>query len=376
MNILYPIIDGEITGGNIICHKIIEEALRRGHKVFVISSTRGKFTDILEEKGIQVYFLGLKRVFYFHRVFKLAGIIKREEIGLVHTHCSVAANILSRLAAKLVGVPVISHIHIENYFRNNLVIRHCQVFLDNWTSRLNKKIIAVSHSVKNSLIKQGIAANKIEVIYNGIDIQDFQPRRSKQEIYREFSLKENGRIIGIIGRLSSAKGQKELILAAKIVLKHYPDIYFMIVGEDLEYAGRYKKELLRLTQDLGISDRVIFTGFQEDIPSIMNAFELFCLPSCAEGLPMVILEAMALKKPVVATPVAGIPELIQDGLTGMFVPIGNIDSLAAAILFLLNNPDVARKIGESAYENVKQHFSLEKMLNRIMQIYEQLPKAR
>lgn len=372
MKILYPIIDGEISGGNIICLKIIKEALKRGYGVAVTSPGSGKFTDILKEEGISVYFLRLKRTFYFHRALILASFIKKEKFNIVHTHCTVSGNILSRLAAKLAGVPIISHMHAENYFRNNPFIRRYQIFLDNRTARLDRKIIAVSGAIKDSLVKQGIVADKIEVIYNGIDVEDCKPKRSKQEIYKEFSLKEGQRLVGTVGRISCAKGQRELILAAKNIIRHFSNVTFMIVGEYLEKNGRYKDELIKLIQDSGISDKVIFTGLQLDALSIMNAFELFVLSSESEGLPVVLLEAMALKKPTVVTAVGGIPEIAVDGSTGIFVPVKDADRLAEAIKYHLKNPDISKRMGENGYERVRHFFSLSTMLDRLMGVYEEV----
>ncbi len=144
MKILYPIIDGEVTGGNLICLRIIEEALRRGYEVVINSPSEGKFTDMLRQKGIKVYNIDTCRTFRLDSAIKLAYIIKKEGINLVHSHAPLGGTILSCLAGWIAGVPVINHAHISYYLNLNPIVK-CYQFLLNWlTSRLFcVKVIAV-----------------------------------------------------------------------------------------------------------------------------------------------------------------------------------------------------------------------------------------
>lgn len=373
MKILYPIIDGEISGGNMICLKIIEEASRRGYQAVVNSPTEGRFTDMLKQKDLKVYNIDTRRSFRFDKAIKLARIIKKEGINLMHSHTPLGGTVLSRLGGWIAGVPVITHAHTWDFINPNPFVKRYQ-FLLNWiTSRFFcAQIIAVSENVKKEIIKQGVAANKIKVVYNGIGLADNECDKNPSEIRKELGLKENQRVIGEVSRLCKDKGQHILIKAIPKVVEKFPDTVFMIVGEDLERGGEYKKKLEELADDLGLNQQIIFTGYRSDIMGIMNTFELFVLSSSVEGLPVVILEAMAAKKPVITTPLGGNPEIVIDGETGTLVPAEDPDKLAEAIIYHLENPEISKKMGDMGYERVRKYFSLSQMLDKIMNIYKEI----
>ncbi len=374
LKILYPVIDGDISGGNMIALRIIEEALRRGHGAVVNSPTEGKFTNILRGKGIiKIYNVDTRRSFRFDNAIKLAHIMKKEGINLVHSHTPLGGVVLSRLGGWIAGVPVITHAHTRDFMNQNPFVGQYQ-FILNWiTSKLFcAKVIAVSESVKKEIIKQGAAANKITVVYNGIDLDDYRCNRSSLEIRKEFGLKENQHIVGEIGRLCKAKGQHILVKSVQKVIKKIPDTVFMIVGEDQEKRGEYKKELEDLATNLGVKQHIIFTGYRGDIMDLMHVLDFLILPSLVEGLSVVILEAMLAKKPVIATSIGGNPEIVMDGETGTLIPPEDPDRLAEAIIYHLEHPEISKKMGEMGYERVGKYFSLSQMLDKVMNIYKEV----
>lgn len=375
--ILYPVIDGEITGGNIIALWIIEELLKQGGQAVVNSPCEGKLIDILRNKGIKVYTIDTRRSFSFGSVIKLARIIKEEGITMVHSHVPLGGTVLSRLAGFISGVPVINHAHVRDSFNQNPFIGAYQ-FLINWlTSRLFcSKVIAVSQAVKEEIIAQGVSANKIDVIHNGIKLGfASKDTTSDIKIRNEFGLTPGQRIIGQVGRLCENKGQHVLIKAAEIIIKEY-DCVFLIIGEDLEKGGEYKNSLLSLVQGLGLGQRIIFTGYRSDIRELMNTFDIFTLPSFVEGLPVVILEAMAIAKPVVATSVGGNQEIVIDGKTGTIVPPDNPEKLAEALMYHLKNPKISKAMGKRGYQRIEENFLLSQMLAKIFDVYAQVKKGR
>lgn len=374
LKILYPVINGEITGGNIIALRIIDEALRKGYGVVVNSPTEGKFTRLLEEKGIKVYHIDTGKTFRLDSVFRLAYIIKKEGINLMHSHTPLAGTVLSRLTGWISGVPVINHNHCPEFINLNSFIGGLQLMLLRITSRLLcGRIIAVSEFVKREIIKQGAPADKVTVIYNGIDLDNSGRKESRIKIRSEFGLKENQPIIAEVGRLGNDKGQHILIQSAPYVVEKFPDAVFMIVGEDLGKKGEYRKELEAMAAGLGIKDKTIFTGYRPDIMDLMEAFDLFVLPSVfTEGLPVVIMEAMLAKKPVIAASVGGSPEIVINGRTGTLVSPADPEKLAEAIIYHLSNPGISRQMVENGYELLKQRFSLKQMLDKTMDIYQEL----
>lgn len=376
--ILYPVIDGEITGGNIICLRIIEEVLKRGYGVVVNSPTEGKFTDILRKKGLKVYNIDTRRTFRFDNVIRLMCIIKRENINLVHSHTPLGGVILSRLAGCLTGVPVINHAHAPYFMNPNPIVKGYQ-FLFNWvTSRVFcAKVIAVSEFIRREIVRQGVAVNKTIVVYNGINLSDIRYKNTPIKIREEFGLEQNQYIIGEVSRLREDKGQHVLLKAAHRVIKNNPDTVFMIVGEDIEKGGEYRKKLEKLADDLGVKEKIIFTGYRSDIIDLMNIFDVFVLGSTFnEGLPVVILEAMAAKKIVIATSIGGNPEIVVDGQTGTLIPPKDPDKLAQVITYYLNNQEISKQMGEKGYERVKQYFSLSQMLDKVMDIYKEVLRIR
>ncbi|OGX15724.1 MAG: hypothetical protein A2166_03070 [Omnitrophica WOR_2 bacterium RBG_13_41_10] len=378
MKILYPIIDGEITGGNIICFKIIEEALKRGYQTIVNSPAEGKFTHLLKEKGIKVYNIDTRRTFRLDSAIKLARIIKKEGISLIHTHTPLSGAIISRMAAKLSNIPLVNHEHGLSSLNSNSLIRRCQLFLNTLTVKsVVCRIIAVSQATRTGLIQRGIPKEIVRLIYNGVLVENGQTTnlRSRNEILKELGLSSSLLLIGQVGRIDEKKGQHIFIRAAQRVLEDFPNTAFLIVGEDFR-NGVYQEQLKTLAKNLNVIDHVVFTGYHPDIMDIMNVFDLFVLPSLIEGLPVVILEAMAAKKPVITTSVGGNPEVVIDGETGTLISPEDPDKLAEAILYHLNNPEISKRMGEKGYERVRQFFSLPQMLNKVMDIYKEVLAER
>lgn len=372
MKVLHTAINGEIAGGQKVCLQIMEALLEEGHQAIVVSPNEGPFTELVRKKGIPVFQIPFEKTYSFHRAFQLARLIKKEKVNLVHTHGMVPGNIQARFAACLGGVPCISHIHIANVFNSNPLIRKYQVFLDNWTSKFCYRLIAVSQSTKKSLVDQGIPAERIVVIPNGIDWHEIRARQTREEIISRFNLDTKSRLIGTIGRLCPAKGQEEFLKAAKAVSKKISNAVWFVIGQDMEFSGRYETHLRALARKLDLNGRVIFTGYQADPYSLMNALDLFVLASKAEGMPLVILEAMALKKAVIATAVGGVPEVVQNGRTGILIPPGDSEALIQAMLELLRNPKPVLEMGEAGFQRIRNHFSVSGMIRRVRKIYEAL----
>jgi glycosyltransferase involved in cell wall biosynthesis len=271
----------------------------------------------------------------------------------------------------MAGVPVINHAHALDFISLNPIIRWYQFSLNWVTSRFFcSKVIAVSCAVKREIIKQGVAVNRISVIYNGINLGDIKYDVNTDKFYNEFNLKPNTRIIGQVGRFHEAKGQHILIKAAKDILNRFPDTIFMFVGEGLGQDNEYAQQLEKLVSDLNLKQRIIFTGYRSDVLELINMFDLFVFPSFFfEGLPLAILEAMAAKKPVITTLIGGNPEIVIDGKTGTIVPPLDPAKLADAIIYHLENPEISQKMGQAGFERVKQYFSLSNMLDEIFSVY-------
>ena len=370
MRIVYTVLDGQLAGGQVICGEMMLAARATGHEVCLVSPTHGEFTRMLESESVPIMLMPMARTFHFHRAVQFARFLKSWRADLVHSHAAVTGAILARLAAVIAGVPLISHVHIENKFSEVPWIRKMQVWVDNFTARLAAEIVAISEHTRRSLIDQGISPQRVRVIRNGVNVDGDANGKAAARARAELGIEGDEPVVGTVARLCPVKGQRELILAAHEIRNKCVEAKFIILGEDLEFNGNYRNELEQLAGQLGLDGCVQFFGFRHNAAVLMHAFELFVLPSWIEGLPVTILEAMAAGKPVVATPVGGVPELVVEGVTGLLVPPRAPERLARAILDLLQQPDVAQEMGRNGRNRVRQHYSQRRMLTQVLSLYE------
>ncbi len=369
MRIVYTVLNGRLAGGQAICGQMMLAARAAGHHVCLVTPSRGEFIELCESKSVPIVQLPMARTFHFHRAWQFARFLRAWRADAVHCHAAVTGAILTRLGARLAGVNIISHVHIENKYSDVWWIRAAQVRLYNFTARLTDEIVAISEDTSHSLISQGVSPRKIRVIHNGVvesrDTNDNAADRARNAL----GIEGDGPVVGTVARLCPVKGQREFILAAHQIRNEFPQAKFHIIGEDIEFDGHHRHELEQLTEQLDLGGYVQFVGFRSDAARLMHAFDLFVLPSWIEGLPVTILEAMAAGKPVVATSVGGVPELVLDGETGLLVPPHDPARLAQAIVKLLQQPEAARRMGESGRERVLKHFSQKKMLDDKLALY-------
>jgi glycosyltransferase involved in cell wall biosynthesis len=213
-----------------------------------------------------------------------------------------------------------------------------------------------------------VSPAKIKIVYNGIDIMRFKDFKESTKLRNGLSISKKARIVGTVGKLSSPQKNIPLFLrSAKIVAGRLSDVRFVVVG-----GGRLLNLMKNLSSDLGISEKVHFTGEREDIPEILDALDVFVLSSYKEGLPNVIMEAMAAAKPVVATSVGGVPELVVDGVTGFLVPSNDEEKLSQAVIRLLTNPEMSKEMGEEGRRRVSEFFSADRMIKEIESLYSHL----
>jgi glycosyltransferase involved in cell wall biosynthesis len=225
-------------------------------------------------------------------------------------------------------------------------------------------IIAISRAVKISLMETGIPADMIKIIYNGIDLSGFNSIEPR--LKREFGL-TGSPVIGIVSRLVPEKGYEYALKAMPIVLKKFPGALMVIVGD-----GPLRKALEDLCRSLEISGHVDFLGYQDRVEGLTADFDVFLLPSISEGLGLSLLEAMALGKPVVATEVGGIPEVVKSGVNGLLVPPGDDRALAEATIKILSSRQMAFSLGQAAKNTVFDKFSAQYMAEKTMEIYDKI----
>ena len=317
----------------------------------------GPLGDRLRQLGIPVTILDETKMSALGIVKRLTRFFRDHEIDLVHAH-RYKDSVLATIAGKLAGVPhIVRTVHglrepMTGWARLKFRIYEA---LDRMTLLcFADLVIAVSMRMADMLRASGYRPTSLTCIHNGIDLEAIVPGRPADVVRRELGIDPRAIVIGSAGRLAPVKGHASLLRAARVILDHRPDARVLIVG-----AGPLHAELLAQASRLGIAGACVFTGARNDAHELIAAMDVFVLPSLAEGIPMALLEAMALGKPVIATAVGGVPEVIQDRVNGMLVAPGDAQALADACLHAITDREWSSIAGVRARRLVEERFSHE-----------------
>jgi glycosyltransferase involved in cell wall biosynthesis len=225
------------------------------------------------------------------------------------------------------------------------------------------------------MIREGMPEGKIVTVYNALDLKSQESQAGiNSGIRGRYNIPTDAFVIVMVALLRPRKGPDLLIAAMKKVVERYPNTYLLVVGsDDMSEEPGFGKKIRKLAVDLKIDDKIVFMGFRNDIPSVLKECNLMALPSrFGEGLPMVILEAMAAGVPVLASSVEGVPEIIEDGINGFLVSPGNTEELADRIIFILNDPHLLQNVSEKAKRMVYSDFDGYQQAKKIEAIYRQV----
>jgi glycosyltransferase involved in cell wall biosynthesis len=280
---------------------------------------------------------------------------------IVHTHSS-KAGFLGRLAARIAGVPHIVHTPHGHIFEGYFSPGRTRAFtaLERLAARWTDRIITLSDEEARDHLRHGIGRpEQFVTIPSGVDLDGVQAASPVR-------LVTGGPVIGAVARLVPVKGLHYLIDAAPDILRRYPDARFLLVGD-----GEMRPALKAQARSLGLADRIVFTGFREDVPSVIAGTDIVVLPSVNEGMGRVLVMAMALGKPIVATRVGGVAELLQNGEAGLLVPPRDAAALAEAILTLLQDPVRALALGQAG-RRLAPRYSAEAMLDALARVYHEI----
>lgn len=348
---------------------VLKNYNREKFQPFVCSlSDKGEIGKEIEKIGIKVFALNkLKHTFDFSIVKDICNIIKREKIQIVRTH-QYHANFYGRIAAKKSKVPcIVASVH-NVYTRDKKLHRR---IINRFLAKFTDKIIAVSEEVKRDILKYDkIPEDKVQVIYNGVDLNAFNQSFDKKQIKKKLGINpDDVPVIGTVGRLTEQKGHIYLLQAILKLKNKFPDIKVLIVGD-----GPLMDALKSYTSSSGLSKNVIFTGFKRDIPALLSIMDIFVFPSLWEGLPNALIEAMASGKTIIASNLPQIKEVLgSDGL-GILVPPKDSDSISQSIDFLLKNEEIAKKMGNLAKNKACIRFNIENTVRIYEKMFEKILK--
>jgi glycosyltransferase involved in cell wall biosynthesis len=333
------------------------------YEVRVVSLSHGSSVRRLQRAGINVSVIDEPDDRLAVRALADSAASFQPEI--VHNHM-YRAEIVGTRAALLLGEKgcmrpaVISTVHSSRIrcIEDRQALRQLTPLMD--------RLIVVSQAIEHKVREEGRFGVPVSLIYNGVDLQRYNHQQPCCTLHEEYLIPEGAPIVGVVARLEAEKGHRTLIDAWPEVLAAVPNAWLLVIGE-----GSERDALEAEAASLGVSERIVFTGRREDVPAVTAALDVAVLPSYREAQGLSVLEAMALGRPVVASKVGGIPEMIEDGVTGLLVPPNDCDALAGAIIRLLTDHPLADMIGKRGHDMVHDRFCIELMVESIESLYDE-----
>lgn len=303
-------------------------------------------------------------------LIKLVIFLKKEKFDIVHCHTS-KGGFIGRLAAKLAGAKIIIYSPhgdiFEGYFCK--LATDFFILLEKFAARFTDKIINLTKIEIERFLEHGIGTrHQLKQIYNGINIKYYERAMTSNLKKRdEFGLGKDDFVCATVGRLVPVKGHTYLVKAIQKVVKVIPEAKFLFVGD-----GELKPKLSEEIKSYDLQRNVFLLGARSDIATILSCINVFLLPSLNEGFGMVLIEAMAARKPVIATNVGGVPEVVINGTTGILVPPEDPEAFSSAIIKLYNNPEMSLEMGLAGYKRAKKLFNIETTVHELEELYEAL----
>lgn len=317
----------------------------------------------LRSAGVPVTSIGKRFKLDFGALRRLTRFIKAGKFDVVQTWL-FAANAYGRVAAKRAGVPVI----VANEMAVDLWKGRIERIIDRRLATVSDRLVGNSRAVVDFYRELGVPEGRLAVIHSGIEIDESPaPTADREGVRAELGFPVDAPLVLFAGRLAPQKRVGDLLKALDLVQIVQPNMRAAIAGD-----GPQRDVLERIARNYDLTERLRFLGHRDDVPRLMAAADIVVLPSAYEGLPNVVMEAMSLSKPVVATEAPGTIELIVDGETGVLVPIGNAPALARETRDLIRDPNRARQLGEAGRRRVQAEFRADDMIARFAELYEKL----
>ena len=355
---------------NVLLSKLV---CRAEMNLSVILFNEGRLEKEIESLGVPVRVFPESRWGSGKIFLELVREFKKSNVRIIHTH-KYKDTILAAPAAKLCGIPhVVRTVHgLREPFDGLQAFKmSCYEAIERTVHRsCVDSIIGVSSQIAARYKADG-EVSRVTCIRNGIDLEGKSVQVNRWQIRKDLGIDSETCLIGTVGRLTPVKGITYLLQAARILLRRGTNVKVLIVGE-----GSIRQDLLTQTHDLGISDNVVFLGHREDTDALLQAMDIFVLPSLSEGIPMALLEAMAACRAIVASRVGGVPEIVEDGVEGFLVEPMDVNGLVERCGQLIESPELARKMGEQGRKRVERDFSATAMADRVALVYKELVMPR
>ncbi|EMR03045.1 glycosyltransferase family 4 protein [Cesiribacter andamanensis] len=362
IKVLETIRQGKIGGGESHVIDLVLALDKTVYEPVVLSFTDGPMIDRLKAAGVKTYVLNTEWPFDVTIWAKVREILEAEDIDIIHAHGSRAhSNVL--WPAKQLNIPIVYTVHGWSFHADQLP-------LTRWYRAMGERIltqnaqltICVSDNNYQDASKT-FPLPKATVVKYGINLDKYNPLNSYKDVRAELGVDKETVLIGYIARITAQKDPFTLLEAIAKLPKAL-NVKFLFIGD-----GDLKWITLKLARKMGIDSRIIFSDFRQDIPDVLKAIDIYCLPSLWEGLPIGLLEAMAMKKAIIATAVDGTKEVIKNRVNGLLIPPQEPDKLADALYTLASNKDLIRQYGEQASLDMQENHDIHKMTSRVEQLY-------
>ena len=362
----------------------IDYFLKRNVEVEIACSPDA-ITDKLQQQGYVIRPVQIDRKIALlgnlRSIVNLAKVMRSQKYDLVHVHTPIAA-VLGRVAAKLAGIKRIVYTSHGLPFHDRSTPQEYFLYsnVEKFAGKLTDLIISQNYEDLKTASRLGIAPQeRLGYLGNGVDLDRFSRQsidpQKQQELRQSLNIAEDTELlVGMVGRLTRKKGGEYLIEAAAKLITQFPKLQILIVGGELKTDPEpYYFQLLEKTKQLGIEDRVIFTGDRYEIPEILGLLDIFCLPTFThEGLPRSIVEAMAMALPVDTTDIRGCREVVLPEKTGLIVPPQDSNSLADALAKLLASKEIRQEYGKAGRARIEAEFDENIVFERLRKFYQQL----
>lgn len=333
----------------------------------LFGAANAEFPNALREKNLEVICIAGQKSFHIPKIFaELVKTLRREKFDIIHTHL-LQATIVGQFAARLAKNS--KQILTRHYTDDALTNPPYVLRLEHRALKLADKLTAVSEAVRADMLKAGVDGDKIELIYNGVDLEKFDRKLDEAED-TILPFENDDYIIGNIGNFWARKGQADLIRALPKILARFPKTRIVFIGEETE-----ETDLKKLATELKISEKIFFAGFQENVVSFLKKFDLYVHPSRQEPFGIAVLEAMAARKCVVATDVGGVPEIVVSEKTGYLVPSKNPDRLAETIVKAIGQKSLTAEMGNAGRQRVENVFSIDASVKQYEKLYDEISRA-
>jgi len=370
IKILEAIRQGKVGGGETHVLELATNLDKTKFEPVILAFTPGPMIDEANRRGIRTKVIYTEKGFDVTVWREVKKFMEEEKFDIIHAHGTRAmSNVF--WSAKSLHLPLIYTVHGWSFHKDQkYAIRRMRELSEHFLTSVADMTVCVSESNE----KDGIELfnmKRSKVIYNAVDIDKFNPDNKFNDIRSELGITTEKTVIGFIVRVTVQKDPFTMLKAMKILSETDDNTILLIVGD-----GDLKAASVDLARELKIENKVIFQPFRSDIPDILNAIDIYCLPSLWEGFPIGILESMAMGKAVVATPVDGTCELIKDGETGLFVDTGDSVNLAKSLLRLINDKELRRKVTLNASEFTRSNFGISRLVSEVGEVYSEIRESK